>query len=141
MLTHKTKLLVLALGLQAFLVVDLPCAPRQGSNDSKLGKLLEERLATLREVASLTKKLYEVGMSSLSEVTRANRALLEAELELCQTDKERIAVLEKMVAQAKLLEEDTGRRFDAGVATHLETLEAKAGRLEVQIALERAMTK
>lgn len=141
MLKRKTKLLVAASTLLTLLVADLPGAPSPESNDSNLGELLEERRVTLNEVASHTKKLYEVGMVSISEVTKANWALQEAELEMCQTDEERIAVLEKMVTEAKLLEKHSGKMFDEGLATFLETLNAKAGRLEVQIALERAKTK
>lgn len=111
------------------------------AKDSKLKGLLRERLATLRDVAAETTKEYTSGRVSFDRVYQALRMSLDAELELCDTDKERVTVLEKVVAQAREFEKAATQRAKAGLATTSDALMAKAGRLEAEIALERARAK
>src|SRR6266513_3063832 len=73
----------------------LPAAPAAQGEDSKLQAMLKAKLATVQEIASQTRKAYQSGNVDFSQVHDANRALRAAELELCQSDKERAAVLAK----------------------------------------------
>jgi outer membrane protein TolC len=111
------------------------------AKDSKLKGLLRERLATLRDVGDQTTKEYQSGRGSFDRVHQALRMLLDAELELCDTDKERVTILEKVVEHSKEFEKYATERVRAGVASTSDALMAKAGRLEVEITLERARAK
>ena len=72
---------------------------------------------------------------------QANQRVLKAELELAKTDKERFAIHEKQVEVAKQIEELAEQHFKAGVARQVDVLNARADRLEAEIALERAKAK
>jgi hypothetical protein len=109
--------------------------------DAKLNKLLKERLAALRALADQTTKDYKAGQVSFDRVHHATKAVLHAELELCDSDRERIAVLEKLVAQAKANEQHATERYKSGAAPASDALMAAAGRLEAEIALEQAKSK
>jgi multidrug resistance efflux pump len=117
-----------------------PTVPK--AKGRELEELQKERLATLRQFAKLATEGYlKGGTVSYLEVQRANRMLLEAELEQCGSEKERIAVLEKFVAQAKDQEKHAAALNKAGVTPARTVLEAKADRLQVEIALERARAR
>jgi hypothetical protein len=119
-------------------------APTLGADDpapSKLDGLLKERLETLREVAKLASEAYKSGGGSFADVREAMRQVLEAELEQCTTDKERIAVLEKVVADAKKWEGFAEESVKAGVVPARTALKARADRLQAEIALERLRNK
>jgi len=150
MFTHKAKLLVPGLGLLVLLFwgvlggssTALTCAAGQDAKASKLKELLKERHATLQEVASQTKAAARRDPNvSLAQVNEADRAVYQAELELCDTDKERVAVLERMLAAAREWEKFSEEMVKSGLAAPREILKAKAARLEVEIAWERAKVK
>src|SRR5262249_18379361 len=111
--------------------------PRPIMNDA-VKKLLNERLALAREMADLVRASHSRGTVGIDAVLQANLRVLAAELELCDTQKERIAVLEKMVAVWKEIE-DSAVQFHRQVAEGKKAVvEARLNRLEAQIALERA---
>jgi outer membrane protein TolC len=112
-----------------------------GAQNAKVKELQQERLAILHEVATLVKQVHQHGTGSLDQVHQANRMVFDAELELAATERERLAVLEKIVAEAKQHEEYVLQRSKLGVAPPTAPLKAKAGRLEAEIALERARVK
>ena len=111
------------------------------SKDAKLKALVKERLATLQEVAKQTKEAYERGGASLNEVHDALHAVLRAELDACDSDKERITVLEKSLAHAKEWEKQIDQWAKTGQAPARVLLKAKVYRLETEIALERERNK
>ncbi|MBI2806274.1 MAG: hypothetical protein HYX68_14945 [Planctomycetes bacterium] len=120
---------------------DSSLARAQEPKDGKIKELLKERLEVLKDVVKATKAAYLGGKVSFVELAQANARLNAAELELCTTDKERLAVLEAAVAIAKEYETAAVRQFKAGQATHASALYATANRLEAEIALERAKVK
>src|SRR5712691_2750725 len=76
-----------------------PLAPRGGASpskekDTKLKALLAERLAVARDLSARVTKAYQAGTASFAGVYEANLAVLNAELDLCQRDKDRVTVLE-----------------------------------------------
>jgi outer membrane protein TolC len=111
------------------------------AQDSKLKDLLKERLATPKAVVKATTQDYLTGKVSFDRVYQATKSLLNAELEFAETKKERIAVLEKIVALAKESEKSAVLRYKAGTVPHSDALLATAGRLDAEIALERAKAK
>ncbi|HKB41601.1 MAG TPA: hypothetical protein VKD72_34575 [Gemmataceae bacterium] len=109
---------------------------------TRLKALLRERLAVAREAAALADKAYKAGVAaSFTQVHEANLAVLNAELDLCERDKDRIPVLEKFVAAMKRLEDSVAEGHKAGTRSSGEMLKAKLARLEAEIALERAKAK
>jgi hypothetical protein len=116
---------------------DSPRPRAEGPEEPKLKALLKERLAALQEAAARTTEQYKRGAGSVAEVMEARRAARDAELELCDTDKERLAVLEKMLEEARAFEKDVAKMVDAGVVHANSGFKAKADRLQMEIALER----
>lgn len=113
--------------------------PAPGATNAKVKALLVERLATAREIAAQIATAYKGGQLSSAAVREANLMVLNAELDLCESDKERVAVHEKIVAEHRQHEEMLGQ---TGLAISRSTLlKAKVSRLEAEIALERARTK
>lgn len=108
---------------------------------SKVQELLKERLATIREMSGLVVQRFKNNQGSFEEVRDANRMLLDAELALCQTNQDRVAVLEKFIVEAKNLEKITDRASKTGQGRASAALMAKADRLQAEIALERAQSK
>jgi hypothetical protein len=119
-----------------------PASPAQPDmKDGKVKELLKERLAVLRKLSAQIQADYVTGKVSFDRVQQATRALLDAELEQCETDKERIAVLDKIVSLAKEYRMNAQHRYQSGNAPSSDVLMATAGLLEAEIVLERAKSK
>lgn len=144
------KVKVIGIGLASLLLIasgvwfspgDLPKAQAEQANDSKLKELLQAKLSILQEIASQRTKAHQGGHISFAQVYEANQAVRNAELDLCDTNKERVAVLEKMLADAKDYEGNLAQEVKAATVPTSALLKAKVSRLDVEIALERAKTK
>lgn len=131
-------LLVIASGMVIGLLGLQPAIGQAAGKNEKVHSLLKERLAILKELLATTKTAYETGKASLGEVTQVNAQLLAAELELCESDQERIAVHERAVDLAKGYEKAAVELYKAGQVTHSAVLAATVNRLEAEIAYERA---
>ena len=84
---------------------------------------------------------HKAGSVALEEVQQANLRVHKAELDLCETDKERVAVHEKIVGILREMEERVAELHKQAVASQAAVIEAKVNRLEAEIALERAREK
>jgi septal ring factor EnvC (AmiA/AmiB activator) len=118
-----------------------PPASAAPPQDAKVTTLLQERLDTLKAIAAQTAKDYESGYSSVVQVHEAAEAVLRAELDLADSQKARIAIHEKLVAEAKKHEEHVANLAKTGKEQNLVVLRAKVHRLEAEIALEREKAK
>jgi outer membrane protein TolC len=123
--------LVVSLGHQA------PAEEKPAANE-KLKALLQDRLDTTNKAHEMAIQMYTQGVGSYTQVHEAQVAVLGAQLDLCDTKAGRVKVLEVMLTQAKEWEKMVAKRHDAGMANAIEPLNAKAYRLEREIALERA---
>ena len=112
-----------------------------GENDSKLKVLLKEKLAVAQEVVAIATKAHKNGDTSIDAVVEANQVVGKAQLELCDTSAERIAVLERMLAQAKDFEKSVAELVKVAAAPKTTVLKARLNRLDVEVALERAKEK
>ena len=115
-------------------------APTEGKTRSTKD-LQKERLDILRELAAMTERAYRAGNASFSQFLQAKQAVMNAELELCETEKDCLSLLEKIVALAKDNEKLVLETVRSGNASAQSALEAKLARVEAEIALERAKTK
>ena len=113
----------------------------QTASDSKVRALLKERLALLRDMAKTLDEQHKAGSVALEEVQKANLRVHKAELDLCETDKERVAVHEKIVGVLKEMEKRVAELHKQAAVSQTDVIEAKVNRLEAEIALERAREK
>lgn len=115
---------------------DQPPKDKAGGS-TKVRELQKERLALLRQVADWTTEAYKGGRFELLAVLEARREVIAAELELCETHKERLAILEKAAELAKDIEKNTEKLAEARNAARTELLKARANRLQAEIELEK----
>ena len=111
------------------------------TTDSKVRPLQKQRLAVLKEATSEIKSAYLAGRTSVDRLQAALRAQYEAELDLCETDKDRLRVLEEMLKLAGENEQSLEQRYKAGDLPKSDFLAATAQRLEVAISIEKLKTK
>jgi hypothetical protein len=119
--------------------------PRQPKKEppppGKVKDLLKERRDLLHRAADLTMRQYDNGTATPEAVMHAQRAVLDAELDLCDTPAERIVVLRKKLEVMESLVAKTEMRVTAGVAREADLLQARAQVLEVRIQLLREEDK
>jgi outer membrane protein TolC len=106
------------------------------SEDSR--SLLLERLAVLNEIAKLQRTGYQAGQVQFNDVLAAEAEVLAAKRELAQTPAERVAILERMLENARQLEQVVEQLAQAREVSPIDALKANAFRLKVQSDLVRA---
>jgi hypothetical protein len=113
----------------------------QVSQSSRVRDLQEQRLATLSNLVEITNEHFKKGQASSDELWSAARAKDEAELDLCTSSAERILVLERIVEEARTVEEQDARLVTNKLLSRALLLKATADRLQQQIRLECARAK
>ena len=108
---------------------------------AKTKELQKERLEALRALAKLEEVRAKNGQAPLDELVAATRMLADAELQLCESEKERVSALEKILAMARETESLAAGLAKSGQGRESTSLKAKAERLRYDIALEGARTK
>ena len=126
MFTFQAALLLFCLNQAAPLV-----------NKSKVKSLQKQRLAVLKEATTDIKSAYLAGRTSGDLLRAALRDQYEAELDLCETDKDRLRVLEEMLKLAGENEQSLDNRYQAGDLPKSEFLAAKAATLQAAISVEK----
>ena len=114
-----------------------PPAKDQPKGVARVRELQKERLALLRQLADQLAVANKGGETSVAAVLEARRDVLAAELELCETHKERLAVLEKALELAKEIETNTDRAVQAHTVPGSHLLKVRANRLQAEIELEK----
>src|SRR5262249_17036657 len=94
----------------------------RASGESKIRALLKDKLATVKEIVAEQEKSFQAGKVSTEDVLQAKLSVLKAELDLCESDKEGVAVHERIVALTKELESAANERFKALKASTVELL-------------------
>ena len=100
-----------------------------------------QRLATLRQSLARTEIAYKQGALPVVEVQKAKLAVLSAELDLCETPRERIAVLERILTHRREVEKLLETLYKSGAAPEASLLEARAKRQEAEIDVQRERAK
>jgi hypothetical protein len=95
----------------------------------------------VRQLAEGVKRLRRQGAAGQEQVWQADLRVYRAELDLCESPKERVAVLEKVVRVYQEMEDHTVALAKQGAASSEAVTEAKVSRLEAQIAVEREREK
>jgi len=112
--------------------------------EKRIDELLRRRQALFRERYELLEQFRETGRVGAHRVRLAKHDALEAELPLCRTARERIAVYERIVANLKVYEGAAERDLltpptpgGSEFAPSDDNLQLEAKLLAAQIALER----
>jgi hypothetical protein len=108
------------------------------SADEELKGLLKARYDTAFKVLEAEKRRMETGKSPVQTVFDAGRCLLEAELELSATPKDRLAARQKHLDLTKALEDHVKVQFERGSLSGAELEWAQYWRLNAQVELLRA---
>jgi len=111
------------------------------ADGSKIKALQKQRLAVLREATDEIKSLYLAGGTSLDRLQAALRAQYDAELDLCENDKDRLRVWEEMLKLVVENEQALEKRYKAGNVPKSDFLAATASRLKVAISIEKLRAK
>lgn len=148
MLRSKTRVASLTAVVLITLVAVYPsiCFLRMNAQEpakaeGKIKELQKERLAAVRGMVQQDEARFKAGEALPDELLESTRMLADAELEVCASDKERVTVMEKILATARNTERvatDLAKRKQGREST---ALKAKAERLRFEIALERAKGK
>jgi hypothetical protein len=105
--------------------------------DARLKQLLREKQQLRKQAAEMIRRLQATGGGATAvEVIEAHLAALRAELDAAETREERIAALEKIVAEEKRREQMLMANVKGLSA--MEQIDLKVRRLDAEIALERA---
>ena len=130
MLTFQAALLLFCLNQAAPL-----------AKESKIKSLQRQRLTVLTEAASEIKSTYLAGRTSVDRLQAALRDQYEAELDLCETDKDRLKVLGVILKLAGESEQSLEKRYKAGDLPKSELLAATAATLQAAISVEKMKAK
>jgi colicin import membrane protein len=112
-------------------------APAKPENDA-IAALMKERIGLFEQIVVLEEKAMEAGRGSSERIFLAREQLARAQLDVAATEKERLAIHEKIVALARELEKVAEEHNKAGTVPMVDLLRAKNHRIEAEIALERA---
>lgn len=107
----------------------------------KVKQLQAERLAALKDLVEVTDVLYRKARAEAGSAYEARLQLLNAEVDLAESDAERIKFYENFVNVMKEYEDYAIARKQAARGTEIDILKAKAARLEAEIALEKVKSK
>lgn len=113
-------------------------APPSPATATDVRQLLQERRDVLAQLTEVRQKLYQEGRVAIDAVGRAQLDLLDAELELAETPRERVTACESRLQAATDLEALAQARYQSAQATFEDVLECKALRLQVQVDLLKA---
>jgi hypothetical protein len=131
----------LGLLLVGFWLLHSAGAEAQTSRNGRVRDLQRQRLDTLRNLVKITTEHYKNGQANSDELWSATRAEDEAELDLCTSNDERIAILERIVAEAKMLEQQDAELVANKLLSRTLLLKATADRLLQEILLEYAKAR
>ncbi|MFO1023428.1 MAG: TolC family protein [Planctomycetales bacterium] len=105
--------------------------------ETKLDGLLKNLLTVRKEIVTILQEKRKLGQVSMPDVIQAEVEALQAQLELCQTEDERIAVLKQMEVVFENWEKVADHGFKSGALTQEDVLRIKAKRITMQIDVER----
>jgi multidrug efflux system membrane fusion protein len=111
--------------------------PESTQPSAKLKELLKERHAVLAKAAAQIADLYKAGKIAPNEWIKAQRAVIDTGLDLCERQAERIALLRQDVKLAEEMHRITQKQAETSQGLPTEALQARAAVLDAQIRLLR----
>ena len=104
-------------------------------------ELRKERIAVLKKLTDQLTILFKNATVPYDEVLESMQSLSEAELEIAETDKERVELYKKLIDALKQREAVAEAQWKAARATETSVLKWRAKRLVAEIHLEQAKLK
>lgn len=116
--------------------------PKASDNDAaQLKAVQDERIKVLNQLVVVLTAHYKAGTCDVARVFAAENDLCNALLDSTDKPEKRVALLTKEVDKAKGLIKITEARFDTGIATQADVLQAKSLYLGLKIKLLRERNK
>jgi uncharacterized protein (TIGR03067 family) len=119
-------------------------APRGGgrkgppkAENKRLRELQQERVKVLEEQLKMRSERIKDGRDSALALIEVHRELADAELDLAETNEQRLAILGRLVKRLQDAEQHVTDLQAAGVQTALGVGQVKAARLKAEIQLEK----
>ena len=113
--------------------------PGTGSDaKERLHALRLQRKQTLQRIVDQSERMYEHGERDLAEVLQAKIAVLKADIGLCATQDERIAIHQDIVQLHRKIEEMMQRTMADGHVSAIELAHVTVTRLDAEIDLAKA---
>lgn len=106
--------------------------------EDQIRELMTQKRDALQERVDEMQKLHGGGTVTTDKVLDAQLDLTKAQLELATSKEDRLSVLKSQVQIFRDLEQAAKSRYESGTALRAEVLNAKASRLDAEIALLRA---
>jgi outer membrane protein TolC len=110
----------------------------RGDRDPEIRRLQQERLDLAKQVLSQELAMVNAGNGSPEDVTRSATFVVDAELELAESNEQIVAAHEKQVDIAKTVEAIVSRKVGAGAMRSLDLQLATYSRLGAEIDLLKA---
>lgn len=103
--------------------------------EARIRELMMQKRDVLQQRIAALEQFYKNGQVTHADVLNAKIELLTAELDLAANKNERLGVLESQLQLFRRLEKVAQAQFLTGEALHTEVLQAKAARIDAEIAL------
>ena len=110
----------------------------KADGDTELQSKLKQRHNAAIELLEARVAEYRRGVRDIRTVFDAARTAAEIKLQMADSPEERIQILEQTLDIARLLEKHMQQLVEAGVGARSDAIEARLGRLSVEIELLRA---
>lgn len=107
----------------------------------KVKELQAERIAALRELVDINRRLFQHARIEFAEVIDAQGLLFEAELEAAEKESDRIAIYQNMVDLLKQDEQFAAGRVERAQGSSAAVFKIRAKRLQAEIRLVQAKLK
>jgi hypothetical protein len=134
-------LMATALVVSAANSQDTAGANKPDESAKKIKDLQKERLDVLAAMAESAGILAKQARVSLENACEAQQQLLQAQIEYADNDAQRARFYESYIEALKQYEELAKARKEGARGTEISILNARAGRLGAEIALERLKAK
>ncbi|WP_010586161.1 hypothetical protein [Schlesneria paludicola] len=131
--------LLITAGIIGTNAIDTLKASASEAKESKLTKLRTEKVEILQRVVNQLEKLRIQKEVGADDLYAAQMELYHAKLDLCASDRDRIATLEHLLSEARRREE--AALHSNTKPSHRALERAQVDRLDVEIALEQLLSK
>lgn len=111
----------------------LSVVPCTTADEERIGKLKQERVDVLMELVKAREIQYANGTTNVQAVIEAQAELLQASLDLEESEDRRLHYVRRMLALARQAETLAEARIATGISTLDESLLLRAHRLKIQI--------
>jgi len=111
--------------------------PAKSDNNKRLRELQQERVKALEEQSQGQFERVKIGKDPLIQLINVMQELAEARLEVAENREQRMAAIESLLKDCRLVEDQLRDLQAAGLQTKQGVAQAKSARLKAEIQLEK----